>query len=79
MNKRKPPRQRRLSHRLGDRGADPSRVGGQRAWRREISQLPDEELIAVVRAMVAVDHAVNTYRKRDIKAVFIQPAQTRTP
>jgi hypothetical protein len=37
--------------------------GGQRAWEREVRTLSDEELIRCVRAMVAVDRAVNTYRR----------------
>jgi hypothetical protein len=37
--------------------------GGQRAWAREVNCLADEDLILCVRAQVAVDDAVNTYRR----------------
>ena len=37
--------------------------GEQRAWEREVRRFNDEELIACVRAQVAVDRACNTYRK----------------
>jgi hypothetical protein len=61
-----------------DRGGKRTDWSGWRL-RREVSRLPDEELIRVVRGMVAVDRAVNTYRKQDAKTVFIPPTQTRTP
>jgi hypothetical protein len=45
-------------------GSDPnSRCGGQRAWAREVNSFKDDELLRCVRAQVAVDTAVNTYRK----------------
>jgi hypothetical protein len=37
--------------------------GAQRAWEREVRTFSDEDLMLVVRAQVAVDRAVNTYRK----------------
>ena len=37
--------------------------GAQRAWEREIRTLSCEDLMLVVGAQVAVDRAVNTYRK----------------
>lgn len=38
-------------------------LGGQRAWHRQVNNLSDDELIGVVRGMVAVDRAVNAFRK----------------
>jgi hypothetical protein len=38
------------------------RIGGGRAWAREVRNFSDEELLRCVRAQVAVDRAVNTYR-----------------
>ena len=35
----------------------------RRAWAREVNSFTDSELILCVRAQVAVDTAVNTYRK----------------
>jgi hypothetical protein len=48
--------------------ADAARIeytqcGGQRAWEREVRALSDEDLIRCVRAQVAVERAVSTYRK----------------
>jgi hypothetical protein len=37
--------------------------GAQRAWEREVRTLSDDDLMLAVRAQVAVDRAVNTYRK----------------
>jgi hypothetical protein len=36
--------------------------GGDRAWERDVRMLSDEDLMLVVRAQIAVDRAVNTYR-----------------
>jgi len=44
---------------------DRSGSGGQRAWRREVNRLPDDESIRVVRAMAQVDRAVNGFRKNE--------------
>jgi hypothetical protein len=56
----RPPR--RLPDQL-DTGKLNSRCGGQRAWAREVRTFSDAELILCVRAQVAVDEAVNTYRQ----------------
>ena len=56
----------RPARRLPDKitaGKPNSRCGGQRAWARGVSSFSDDELILCVRAQVAVDSAVNTYRK----------------
>jgi hypothetical protein len=37
--------------------------GAQRAWERAVRTFSDEDLLLVVRAQVAVDRAVNTYRR----------------
>lgn len=39
-----------------------ARPGDRRAWARQVRQLSDDELLRCVRAQVAVDHAVDTYR-----------------
>jgi hypothetical protein len=45
--------------------ASESRGGcrGQRAWERAVRMFSDDELILCVRTQVAVDRAVNTYRR----------------
>jgi hypothetical protein len=75
MNEESRPARRLPNHDLREQ---PTRLGGCRAWRREINRLPDDELIRVVRGMVSVDHAVNTYRREGGQAVFLPPTQTRT-
>jgi hypothetical protein len=40
-----------------------SRCGGQRAWACQVLSFSDEELLRCVRAQVAVDSVVNTYRQ----------------
>ena len=37
--------------------------GAERAWARQVRSFSDEELLRCVRAQVAVDTAVNTYRE----------------
>ena len=58
--------ERRPSRRLPDNwnaACEPSvRPGDRRAWACQVRQLSDDELIQCVRAQVAVDHAVDTYR-----------------
>jgi excisionase family DNA binding protein len=44
--------------------------------RREVNRLPDDELSAVVRGMVSVDRAVQTFRRKDAETVFIPPSRT---
>jgi hypothetical protein len=61
VNEKSRPGKRRLPN--NDTGKPNSRCGGQRAWTREVNRLGDEELMRVVRAQVAVDVAVNTYRR----------------
>jgi hypothetical protein len=75
--KRSRPGQSGFSHGEDRAGGNPSRCGGQRAWRREVNRMTDAELIRCVRAQVAVDHAVNTRRKNG-ETVFIPPTQTPT-
>jgi hypothetical protein len=38
-------------------------VGGGRAWAHEVAAMSDEELNLVVRGMVAVERAVDGYRR----------------
>jgi hypothetical protein len=40
------------------------KLADSRSWRKYVNQLPDDELIAVVRGMVSVDRAVAGYRGR---------------
>jgi hypothetical protein len=60
----------RLAKRLSDTsvvGKANTHPGGQRAWVREVRTLSDEDLMLVVRAQVAVDRAVNTYRRTAVR------------
>lgn len=76
MNKRSGPG-RPLPQRLGDLGArKPRRDVYGRQWRREVNRLTEDDLIAVVRGMVSVDRAVNTFRKGTDRAVFLPPTET---
>jgi hypothetical protein len=56
----------RLAGRLpydSNNACEPSaRLGDRLAWAREVRHLSDDELVQCVRAQVAVDHAVDTYR-----------------
>jgi hypothetical protein len=44
---------------------DRNRLGGRRAWEREVRAFSDEDLLACVRAQASVDRAVIRYRKAD--------------
>jgi hypothetical protein len=56
----------RPSQRLPDKwnaACEPSaRLGDRRAWARTVRSLSDDELVDCVRAQIAVERAVNTYR-----------------
>jgi hypothetical protein len=41
-----------------------TKLSDDRAWRKHVDSLPDDELIAVVRGIASVDRAVDGYRRR---------------
>jgi hypothetical protein len=57
-------------------GLHRSRVGGHRAWAREVRGFSDEDLLASVRAQVSVDRAADRYRlpHRPEQVKFVVPA-----
>jgi hypothetical protein len=57
----------------------PCRAARERAWRREIDGLDDAHLLLVARSMLAVDKAVDAYRKAQnehgrLLPRFVRPA-----
>jgi hypothetical protein len=60
MNERSRPARRLPDN---DTASDRSGIGGQRAWRREVRQLSDEELQQIARGLAQVDRAVENCRR----------------